>query len=95
MKLKRVVLAKQIQVGREWSDAWTSEQTALAYDHSTDMVCLGDDGVEVPRSGIIAWQRDTARAPQVKAQCPQCDREFNNKMALGGHLRQAHPKPAA
>ncbi len=96
MKLATVKLDRQVKVGREFSDEWDSRNITLSYDKDTDMVRIGDDGDEVPRSAVVQWARDRSKEPpQVKAQCPQCSREFNNRQALGGHLRQAHGKPAA
>jgi hypothetical protein len=92
MRLHRVELDKAVAVrGHGLTAVITSEMVPISYDPQTDMVTIGNDGDEVPRSRVIAWKRDRSRTPpQVKAQCPECKREFNDNRALGAHRKQAH-----
>lgn len=93
MRLLRVDLDKAIHV-RGYGSATatlTSDIVPLSYDERTDMVAIGNDGDEVPRSRVIAWKRDRSRVPpQIKAKCPECAKEFNDNRALGAHRKQAH-----
>jgi len=99
MKLSSVAFIRQVTVpGAGTAAEFDAREVALEYDPPSGMVRIGNDGqgVEVPREQVLQWKRDrTKEPPQVKAVCPHCSRQFNNKQALGGHLRQAHPNTAA
>lgn len=92
VRLLLVELSKRIPVhGHGETALITSEMAALSYDPTTDMVAIGREGDEVPRSWIIRWRRDRSRTPPtVKAKCPECVREFNDNRALGAHRKQVH-----
>ena len=92
MRLHRVELDKAVAVrGHGLTAIITSEMVPISYDPQTDMVAIGNDGDEVPRSRVIAWKRDRSRTPPlIKAQCPECKREFNTNQQLGSHRKQAH-----
>lgn len=92
MRLLRVELSVRVPVrGHGDTATITSEMATLTYDPQTDMVAIGNDGDEVPRSRVIAWKRDRSRTPPlIKATCPECSREFNNASQLGSHRKQAH-----
>ena len=84
MKLSTVKLDRQIKVGKEFSDEWDARNVSLEYDRASDMVRIGDQGDEVPRSAVVQWNRDRT-APETKQTCPVCERPFNNAQALGSH----------
>lgn len=92
MRLLRVELSMRIPVrGHGETATITSEMAPLSYDPQTDMVAIGNDGDEVPRSRVIAWKRDRTRMPPlIKVQCPECPRQFNDNRALGAHRKQKH-----
>lgn len=92
MRLLRVELDKRVAVrGHGETALITAEMVPLSYDPVTDMVAIGNDGDEVPRSRVIAWKRDRSRnPPRIKSQCPECRREFNDNRALGAHRKQVH-----
>lgn len=91
MKLSAVKFATQVDVpGIGPAVEFTSAAVPLEYDQATDMVRVGNDGIEVPRSEVRQWRRDrTKEPPQVKPQCNVCGRKFNNAMGLGGHRARA------
>lgn len=92
MKLASVSFLQTIIVpGHGPAVDYCSPPHSLEYDRQTDSVRVGTDGIEVPRSLVRQWKRDRSREPpQVKARCELCQREFNNRQGLGGHMRQAH-----
>ncbi len=66
----------------------------IEYDKATDMVRIGNDPVDVPRADVAQWKRDREK-DTAKQTCPDCQRTFNNKQALGSHRAHAHPKETA
>ncbi len=92
MRLLRVEFEKMVYVpGHGDTQKVSSDMVALNYDEKTDMVQIGVDGDEVPRSQVRQWKRDRTRTPpQIKAQCPECPREFDDNRALGAHRHKAH-----
>lgn len=92
MRLLRVELATRVHVrGHGETSSINAEMAALSYDEKTDMVVIGNDGDEVPRSQVISWRRDRSRTPPlIKIKCEKCARQFNDNRALGAHMYQAH-----
>ncbi len=90
MKLRFVKFATQVDVpGIGPCIEFSSAAVAIEYDRPSDMVRIGNDGVEVPRSEVRVWHRERGKEPpQVKVKCEVCSKEYNNRQALGGHRRQ-------
>ncbi len=76
------------------SAEFASPPVALEYDRATDMVRVGADPVEVPRSDVAQWKRDRTK-DSAKVTCPECQRQFNNGQALGAHRTFKHKSRAA
>ena len=93
MRLLRVELIKSVSIAGALAtfEYEAADRFPLNYDPATDMVAIGPDGEEVPRSWVLKWKRDRSRTPPlIKAQCPECQREFNDNRALGAHRHKAH-----
>ena len=92
MKLSFVRFSFQVSVaGHGMASEFGSGAMDIEYNRSRDMVVLGANGDEVPRSAVVQWRRDrTKEPPQVKPQCDICLGRFNNAQALGAHRKHKH-----
>jgi hypothetical protein len=95
MKLTSVVFKHLVTVpGHGTSADFMSPPVPIEYDKATDMVRVGNDPVDVPRSDVAQWKRDRVKESG-KVTCPECQRQFNNPQALGAHRRFKHEESAA
>lgn len=89
MKLANVVFEKQVNIPGigivgELNGAFVS----LRYDRDTNQLLVGEDGWGVAWGNVLTSKRDRSK-PEAKVACPECQRQFNNAMALAGHKRQS------
>lgn len=92
MKLARVAFSHQVTVpGYGTAAEFDSQAIPLEYDRATDMVRIGNDGAQedVPKSSVVQWRRDRTKE-NAKQTCDVCQRQFNNRQALGAHKRFRH-----
>jgi hypothetical protein len=95
LKLASVTFKHLVTVpGHGASADFEAPHVPIEYDRATDMVRVGSDPIDVPRCDVAQWKRDRTKDTD-KQTCPDCQRQFNNKQALGAHRRFRHEKAVA